>query len=343
MNDLVVVPTGVANLASILSLCARLGLRARLAANAREVEVAGHVILPGVGAFGAAMETLDARGFSDALRARIRADRPTLAVCVGMQALFESSEESPGTRGLCIVPGRARRLRGRPLPQLGWNRVAASGAAKLLDNGWAYFAHSYALDAPPPGWCSATVEYGGRLVAAIERGRCLATQFHPELSSTWGRALVRRWLDASPSPGSKELAAGPAQVRIMPCLDVRDGRVVKGVRFQGLRDAGDPRELATRYEEDGADELVVLDVSATPQGRRTALETVRAVRGCLSIPLTVGRRGERRRGRRASPGCRSRQGERQHRRGEGSRSAQCDGETIRTPVHGAFGGCFALG
>ena len=288
MNDLVVVPTGVANLASILSLCTRLRQPARLAATARDVEVASHVILPGVGAFGAAMETLDARGFSDALRARIGADRPTLAVCVGLQVLLESSEESPGARGLGIVPGRARPLRGRPLPQLGWNRVAAPGAAQLLDHGWAYFAHSYALDTPPPGWRSATVEYGGPLVAAIERGRCLATQFHPELSSTWGRALVQRWLDASPSPGSKALPCGPARVRIMPCLDVRDGRVVKGVKFQGLRDAGDPRELATRYEEEGADELVVLDVSATPQGRRTALETVRAVRGCLSIPLTVG-------------------------------------------------------
>ena len=84
------------------------------------------------------------------------------------------------------------------------------------------------------------------------------------------------------------LARGPARVRIIPCLDVREGRVVKGIRFQGLRDAGDPRELATRYERDGADELVVLDVSATPRERRTAADTVRAVRRCLSIPLTVG-------------------------------------------------------
>ncbi|MEM1422374.1 MAG: imidazole glycerol phosphate synthase subunit HisF [Planctomycetota bacterium] len=76
--------------------------------------------------------------------------------------------------------------------------------------------------------------------------------------------------------------------RIIPCLDVREGRVVKGVRFQGLRDAGDPVELASRYEAEGADELVMLDVSATPDGRRTAVETVRAVRAVLSIPLTVG-------------------------------------------------------
>lgn len=76
--------------------------------------------------------------------------------------------------------------------------------------------------------------------------------------------------------------------RIIPCLDVRDGRVVKGVRFQGLRDAGDPAERAAAYEQQGADELVVLDVSATPEGRGNALETVRRVRAVLSIPLTVG-------------------------------------------------------
>lgn len=76
--------------------------------------------------------------------------------------------------------------------------------------------------------------------------------------------------------------------RVIPCLDVRDGRVVKGVRFQNLRDAGDPVELASRYEAEGADELVILDVSATPEGRRTALSTVRAVRAAIGIPLAVG-------------------------------------------------------
>ncbi len=77
-------------------------------------------------------------------------------------------------------------------------------------------------------------------------------------------------------------------VRIIPCLDVRDGRVVKGVRFQGLRDAGAPAELAAAYEAQGADELVVLDVSATPEGRRAQLDTVRAVRARIALPLTVG-------------------------------------------------------
>ena len=288
MSELVVVPTGVANLASVLALCERLGKRVHLARTGGDVEGAKHVILPGVGAFGAAMEALEAGGFAAALRARIAAGRPTLAVCVGMQVLLEGSEESPGVPGLGAVPGQVRRLRGRPVPQLGWNRVAAPAGARLLDNGWACFAHSYALADPPPGWRSALTEYSGPFVAAIERGHCLATQFHPELSSAWGSALVERWLAGGTSPRSVPLAPGPAEVRIIPCLDVRDGRVVKGVRFQDLRDAGDPCELAMRYEGEGADELVVLDVSATPRRRRTAADTVRSVRRCLSIPLTVG-------------------------------------------------------
>ena len=123
---------------------------------------------------------------------------------------------------------------------------------------------------------------GRRTVAAAERGATLACQFHPELSGRWGAELIARWRDglvaSAPSRGLPESTR-----RILPCLDVRDGRVVKGVRFAGLRDAGDPVDCARAYAEQGADELVILDVSATPEGRATAAETVAAVR------LAVGR------------------------------------------------------
>ena len=113
----------------------------------------------------------------------------------------------------------------------------------------------------------------------MERGAVLACQFHPELSGVWGSDLLRRWL-------WKERLMLAA--RVIPCLDIKDGRVVKGVRFQQLRDAGDPVENAAAYEEQGADEIILLDVSATPEGRGNAVDTVRAVRSVLSIPLTVG-------------------------------------------------------
>jgi imidazoleglycerol phosphate synthase cyclase subunit len=141
----------------------------------------------------------------------------------------------------------------------------------------------------PTGWATAWTSHGGRFVAALERGALLACQFHPELSGEYGAALLERWLTG------RSVAREPAMNgtsgllrRIVPCLDVRDGRVVKGIRFQGLRDAGDPAEQAALYEAQGADEIVVLDVAASPEGRDTQIETVRRVRAAIRIPLTVG-------------------------------------------------------
>ena len=292
MSEVLIVPTGIANLASVRAGFDRLGARVRVAERAEQVASAERVVLPGVGAFGAAMRSLTAAGFAPALRDRFRAARPTLAVCVGLQLLLEGSEESPGVEGLGVVPGIARRLEGpKPVPQLGWNAVEPTRDGRFVDHGWAYFAHSYALSEAPPGWSAAFTDYGGQFVAAMERGGSVACQFHPELSGAYGGSVVERWLSGAAEVlgAHRERHAGDGSaVRVIPCLDARDGRVVKGVKFQGLRDAGAPAELAARYEADGADELVVLDVSATAEGRRTALDTVRKVRACLSIPLTVG-------------------------------------------------------
>ncbi len=290
-HDVTVFATGVANTASIMAAFERLGARPRLTAAAVEIRRAPFLVLPGVGSFGAAMERLERRGVIEALRARIADNRPTLAICVGMQLLAESSEESPGMRGLAVCPGRFERFQpGVRVPQLGWNRVSAEGRGYVLP-GDAYFANSYRLAAAPDGFRAATAHHGAPFVAALERGRLLACQFHPELSGAWGAALLKRWLQdetvwATTPPrhgGSRGLLA-----RIIPCLDILDGRVVKGVRFQGLTEAGEPVERAALYEAQGADELVLLDVSATPEGRGTGLETVRRVRRALSIPLSVG-------------------------------------------------------
>ena len=118
----------------------------------------------------------------------------------------------------------------------------------------------------------------------------LACQFHPELSGAWGMALLERWLRGAPEPAARASTngAGTLSHRLIPCLDVRDGRVVKGIRFQSLRDAGNPAERAALYEAQGADEIVILDVGASPEARGTQVETVRAVRRALTIPLTVG-------------------------------------------------------
>ena len=192
----IVVPTGTANLASVRAAFERLGAPVDLAERAEQVRDAARVVLPGVGAFGAAMARLREHGFADALAARIAAGRPTLAVCVGLQLLFETSEESPGVAGLGALPGAVTRLPATVrVPQLGWNRVEPGAGCRLVEAGYAYFANAYCATPPAPaGWAAATADHGGPFVAAIEHGAVLGCQFHPELSGPWGQALIGRWL-----------------------------------------------------------------------------------------------------------------------------------------------------
>jgi cyclase len=291
MSEIAVVDTGVANLASIANAFERLGERVTLTRDPAVVRRAARLVLPGVGAFGAAATELRARGLDGALRESVARGSPLLAVCLGLQLLCEGSEEAPGVPGLGIVRGTCRRLAaGVRVPHLGWNRVVANPDARFVRTAEAAFANSYALREGPPGWQAAWTTHGAPFVAAIERGDTLACQFHPELSGAYGEEVLARWLGhgspmihAEPPPR----AAGLLR-RIVPCLDVRDGRVVKGVNFQALRDAGDPAERAARYETQGADEIVMLDIAAAPAERDTQVDTVRRVRAAIRIPLTVG-------------------------------------------------------
>jgi len=190
-----IVRTGVANTASVSAALRRCGCARVLSDNAREIERAALVVLPGVGSFGAGMESLRAHGLVGVLRERIAAGRATLAVCLGLQLLCETSAESPGVAGLGIVPGCVTPFAdGVRRPQFGWNRVDADPACRTITSGYAYFANSYRLAEVPSGWVGATAEHGGRFVAAIERGAVVGCQFHPELSGSWGLDLIGRWL-----------------------------------------------------------------------------------------------------------------------------------------------------
>jgi cyclase len=291
MSDVVVIDSGVANLASIVAGFGRLGAATVVTRDPEVVRRAQRLVLPGVGAFGSGVAALRANGLDAATREVVARGTPVLAVCLGMQMLCEASEESPGVQGLGFIPATCRRLPDDVrVPHLGWNHVAAEPGARVLGSGNAAFANSYAVPDAVPGWTMAWTTHGRRFVAALERDGVLACQFHPELSGEYGAALLERWLtgrrvgNEAEAPG----ATGGLRRRIVPCLDVRDGRVVKGVQFQGLRDAGDPAERAARYEAQGADEIVVLDITASPEARATQIETVRRVRAVLRIPLTVG-------------------------------------------------------
>jgi imidazole glycerol phosphate synthase glutamine amidotransferase subunit len=210
-REVVLLRTGIANLASVSAAFERLGARVTVTSEPEVARVASHLVLPGGGAFGAGMTALREHGLDQVLRERAAADRPLAAVCLGLQLLCDASEESPGVTGLGIVPGVVRRfvaptgVRLR-IPQLGWNRVtvdppsAVASPARFLADGYAYYANSFRLaDVPAalPGWRVALSVYGGPFIGAMERGRLLACQFHPELSGPWGEKLLGRWLEVA--------------------------------------------------------------------------------------------------------------------------------------------------
>ena len=195
MRDVAVIRTGTANLASVLAGLSRARCNPVLVEDAHSVADYDYVVLPGVGAFAAAMAQLRERGLVDAIRERITKDKPTLTICLGLQVLARSSEESPGDTGIAVFDSEVSRFgTDVTVPQLGWNRVKPTENCKFLTEGYAYFANSYRLTEIPAGWSGATSEHGGQFVAAIERGAILACQFHPELSGGWGASLVQRWL-----------------------------------------------------------------------------------------------------------------------------------------------------
>ena len=195
MKEVIILNTGVANIASVLAGFERAQVSAKLSVNPEEVTLAPHVVLPGVGTFKAGMSKLTATGLDLALKERVKADKPVLAVCLGLQLLFESSEESPGIQGLGILSGTVKRFQvAARIPQLGWNIVKPEPNCRLLKEGFAYFANSYCRKEPLDNCAIAYSEYGERFIAAIEKGSLLACQFHPELSSLWGQELINRWL-----------------------------------------------------------------------------------------------------------------------------------------------------
>ena len=194
-GTMAIVPTGTANMASVVAAFRRLGAYPRITARPDDVDSCDRVVVPGVGSFGAAVSEIERAGLRDVLRQRVSDGRPTLAICVGMQLLASRSEESPGSEGLGLFGVTVGRYPDDVrVPQLGWNQVVAGPDNRLVSDGWAYFANSFRVEAVPQGWAAATADHGGPFVAAVERGDVLACQFHPELSGEWGRRLLSGWL-----------------------------------------------------------------------------------------------------------------------------------------------------
>lgn len=189
-----IVATGVANLASVEASFERLGAVTTALTDPDGFASCTHVVLPGVGAFAAGMASLKQSGLDEALRDWVSGGRALLAICLGMQLLFETSEESPGVPGLGIMPGTVRAFPpGVRSPHFGWNQVGEG--AGWIAPGHYYFAHSYRAENAPPGWETAWSSHASHFVAAVHRGAVVACQFHPELSGEAGSRLIRSWLE----------------------------------------------------------------------------------------------------------------------------------------------------
>ena len=191
---------GIGNLRSAQKALERAGADARLVTDPAEAVGASGVVLPGVGAFGRCMEALRGTGLDGVALAAIAAGTPFLGICVGMQMLYASSEESPGISGLAVIDAEVVRLaEGVKRPQMQWNVLVPTRPGSALMDGlgeeaWVYFVHSFAP--APTDDVVARCDYGGPVVAAVERGSLWATQFHPEKSGAVGARVLANFAKA---------------------------------------------------------------------------------------------------------------------------------------------------
>lgn len=193
-----IIDYGAGNLRSVQAALDRLGLPWRRVASPADLEGIGRIILPGVGRFEAAVRRLRQAGLDGPLRRFIDSGGPFLGVCLGMQLLFEGSDEDPGQEGLGVLPGRAVRLEAERLPHIGWTLVEprSGGPGSILGEAgapfFAYFAHSYAV----PSECAATTAVAScppDFAAAVRRGAVWGLQFHPEKSGDRGQEILARF------------------------------------------------------------------------------------------------------------------------------------------------------
>lgn len=190
------------NIKSVQKAVVKLGHEALLTREKDEILAADHVILPGVGAFGDAMEKLRGYGLISVIREAVDAKIPFLGICLGLQLMFESSEEAPGVKGLGLLPGKILRIpdgEGLKIPHIGWNSLDFPNSGRLFsgikEGAYVYFVHSYYLQADDEQIVKASTEYGARIHASVERDNLFACQFHPEKSSETGLRILQNFLE----------------------------------------------------------------------------------------------------------------------------------------------------
>lgn len=198
------------NVKSVEKALQYLGKEAEITGDKDKILAADRVVLPGVGAFGLAMDKLRSRGLDKVIYEFVETGKPFLGICLGLQLLFDSSEESPGVEGLGLIKGRITKIPNeytaedgtkvfQKVPQIGWNDLKINPKSRLFagitGNPYVYFVHSYFLTADNPEEVAASTYYGTEIHAAVEKGNIFATQFHPEKSSEVGLKILQNFIN----------------------------------------------------------------------------------------------------------------------------------------------------
>lgn len=203
---IVIIDYDAGNLKSVEKALKFLGEDVKVSRNKDEILNADKVILPGVGSFGDAMEKLNAYNLADTIRTVAERNIPFLGICLGLQLLFDRSDESPGVKGLGILPGEILRIpdKGLKIPHIGWNSLNLHGNGRLFkgiqEESYVYFVHSYYLKAKDEDIVKASTEYAVNIHASVENGNIFACQFHPEKSGDVGLRILKNFAEI----GSKE-------------------------------------------------------------------------------------------------------------------------------------------
>ncbi|KAI9675618.1 MAG: Histidine biosynthesis bifunctional protein hisB [Caeruleum heppii] len=315
------------NIRSLVNAIEKVGYTVEWIREPSQVAQAEKLILPGVGHFGHCMTQLDQGAYLGPIRSHIEAGKPFMGICVGLQALFEGSEEDTTVPGFGVAPGRLTRFDNsvKSVPHIGWNSAnTASGGTSsttsiygLRPSSKYYYVHSYAVPyregaLERKGWEVATARYGDEeFVGAIAKENILATQFHPEKSGEAGLRVLKAFLqgtwhgssvDISPSSLGEGLTR-----RVIACLDVRtndagDLVVTKGDQYDvreksgaaaggQVRNLGKPVDMARKYYEQGADEITFLNITSfrnCPLADMPMLEILRQTSETVFVPLTIG-------------------------------------------------------
>ncbi|CAM8949695.1 unnamed protein product [Rhodiola kirilowii] len=305
---------GAGNVRSVRNAIRHLGFEIKDVQTPQDILEADRLVFPGVGAFAAAMDVLSHNGMAEALCRYIEQDRPFLGICLGMQLLFDSSEENGPVKGLGLIPGEVGRFdssNGFRVPHIGWNALQIrkdSDLLEVVEDRHVYFVHSYRAmpSSDNQDWVSSTCNYGDTFIASIEKGNVHAVQFHPEKSGEVGHSILKKFLYPK-SSYTKGLAKGNAKKlakRVIACLDVRandqgDLVVTKGDQYDvrentdenEVRNLGKPVQLAQQYYKDGADEVSFLNITGFrdfPLGDLPMLQVLRITSENVFVPLTVG-------------------------------------------------------